>query len=110
MSTVILTAACPNIQTSGRRSVHVRAGIPGDLRPLREFGLDESAERLGRAADALETEAGNTLLDIGKLQGLRDLIAQLADDRRRGSRWRHDAVPCRDVETGDAGFGNARHL
>src|SRR6266699_178110 len=79
-------------------SIDSRAAFLRDPRPLRDVGLDELGEFIGRVADRLEAEGSDALLHLLELERLDDLVVQLGDDGLGRSRGSEQAVPSERLE------------
>src|SRR5712691_10189118 len=91
-------------------SIDAGAAFLRDPRPLRDVGLDELAELLGRVPDRLEAESRDALAHFPKPECLDDLAVQLRDDGLGRPRRREQPVPAEDVETREARFGDGGKL
>src|SRR6202008_2348200 len=66
--------------------LRVHVCVAHHLAPFRHLGLEERLELLGRVADDVEPEAGETLPQIGRLDDGDDLLVQRAHDLLRRAR------------------------
>src|SRR6185295_13068302 len=72
-------------------------GRAHDLRPLLDFGLDESGELLGSARDGFGALAGQAFAHVGRFGELRELgVEPLHDGTRRRCRREHAEPRCYD--------------
>src|SRR5882724_9178153 len=91
-------------------SIDARAAFFRRSRPLRDVGLDELAELLGRIADRLETETRDAFPDFGELQRPGDFAVQPGDDGFGRSRGSEQPVPPEHVESRQPRLGDRGKL
>src|SRR6476620_9844243 len=100
----------PAAQWPGSGSIRGRTGVLDDLRPLHDFGTDESSELLRRVIYRIGAKLSHTLTHISSAHDARHLGMQTPDDCRRGTRGRKNAVPTDRLITGDPGLRDRRHV
>src|SRR2546426_11775448 len=91
-------------------SIDARAAFLRDPRPLRDVGLDELAELLGRVPDRLEAESRDALAHFPKPECLDDLVVQLRDDGLGRPHGSEEPVPAEHLEPREARFGDGGKL
>src|SRR5688500_4687932 len=91
-------------------SLRLDAGRLRDARGVLDLAFHEAREFRRRHAHRLGAQAREALENVGHLHGAHDVAVDALDDRGRRAGRRPQAVPERELEAGDAGFGDRRRL
>lgn len=89
-------------------SLHI--GIPYNLAPLRDFGLDESGKFLGGIASRYCSLSCELWLHIGHLEYFRDFPAQLEHNSLRHTRRSNESIPGIRFKARQTRLGNGWHI
>src|SRR5262245_52608809 len=101
-------ASCKCEYVPRKALIRLDARLLDYLRPLRDFGLDERSELLGRIANQIIIMLSESCAHVGLCQCLDGFEMEPANDRRWGPCWRKQSVPLRNFEARIARLGDGR--